>query len=287
MGLIIVDGKARTYEQQLEHLTKAHQIQKEVNTQFTENITELNEKISEGPTPEQLLAKLQPEYGISADLSEDGKKVELHLDQSQYKEKVIINKPPTATAGTFTQEQLNKLLPPTNAFISFNGEEYYLSDDKTSSGSLIFTHVSGDTSDTFFVKSITITISTLGWVLTKKEIGSGGDGGLTRHQIHFEVEDAYLSQAYFEILLKKESRFENISELQNFLVSNGYTNTGLGVVGGFYMSMTDSFVKSIGAPATADVGAPLYLYTNNDTFLASETVFANIVRSFTDTIKNV
>lgn len=129
------------------------------------------------PTALDILNKLHVSHGISADLTQDEQHIELHLDGEQYKEKVTINVPSSATSGVLPDVDYLKLIQPSNAYISFNNEEYYLSDDKSRAGYMVFTHVGGDTNSNFYVKSITVTHETKGWVLTQKEIGAGGGGG--------------------------------------------------------------------------------------------------------------
>lgn len=81
-------------------------------------------------------------------------------------ETVVIDALPTATQGEITQEQLTTLQKNDANTLLFADEIYRLSDKRTSEGYLIYSHACQDNTDNFYIKCITITISTLGWVLT-------------------------------------------------------------------------------------------------------------------------
>lgn len=78
---------------------------------------------------------------------------------------ITIEQPASATNGTLTAEQLQTLQSSDDAYILFNNEKYYLMDKETESGFLVYTHVGHDSTENYWTKCITITISTLGWVL--------------------------------------------------------------------------------------------------------------------------
>lgn len=69
-----------------------------------------------------------------------------------------------ATNGTLTAEQLATLQADETNYIMFNHEKYYLMDKGHIEGYLTYSHV-GYENNTMWLKSITVTISTLGWVL--------------------------------------------------------------------------------------------------------------------------
>ena len=79
----------------------------------------------------------------------------------------ITGVPDTATEGTFTQEQIKVLQNNPHSIIEFNNEYYIQMDNEYEVGHLVYTHVGQDTTNSFFTKSINITLSTRGWVLTK------------------------------------------------------------------------------------------------------------------------
>lgn len=87
-------------------------------------------------------------------------------------ETVILNGLPTANQGTITQEQLNLLQNNNFNIIMFANEIYRLSDKRTEEGYLIYSHACHDNTNNFYLKCITITISTLGWVLNSINLAS-------------------------------------------------------------------------------------------------------------------
>lgn len=78
----------------------------------------------------------------------------------------ITDVPSTATSGTLTAAQLQTLQTNKDAYILFNNEKYYLMDVQHDSGMLVYSHVGQDTTNDFFIKCISVTTSTRGWVLT-------------------------------------------------------------------------------------------------------------------------
>ena len=72
--------------------------------------------------------------------------------------------PETATEGTISQDQLNILQLNDSNFIFYNNEKYYLADKEHQKGFLTYSHMSYENSE-MMLKTITITLSTLGWVL--------------------------------------------------------------------------------------------------------------------------
>lgn len=82
--------------------------------------------------------------------------------------------PTTATNGTLTETQLNTLLTNSNAYILFNNEKYYLMDEGHTEDYYTYTHIGYD-NNIQWVKSITITVSTLAWVLNKQAISKYAD----------------------------------------------------------------------------------------------------------------
>lgn len=77
---------------------------------------------------------------------------------------VIIN---GYTSGTLTEEQLNTLQNNDSNYILLNNEKFDLMDKRYNSGYLTYSHVGQDSTHTFQIKSITITLNTRDWVLYK------------------------------------------------------------------------------------------------------------------------
>lgn len=80
--------------------------------------------------------------------------------------------PTTATSGTLTNEMFEILQENDQNYIIFNDEIFRLNDKQHESGYLVYSHNGHDTTGCFFQKCITITISTLGWVLESQENAS-------------------------------------------------------------------------------------------------------------------
>lgn len=79
--------------------------------------------------------------------------------------RVVITGPSTATQGTLSTSNLNKLVNSEIAYIIFNNEKYYLEDKGHTAGYLTYSHV-GYENAAHILKTITITINTGAWVLT-------------------------------------------------------------------------------------------------------------------------
>lgn len=88
---------------------------------------------------------------------------------------ITIDQSASATNGTLTESQLATLQASKLNGIIFANERYILQDNQHESGFLVYSHVGHDSTGNFFVKCITITISTLAWVLSSTAIGDGGD----------------------------------------------------------------------------------------------------------------
>lgn len=87
-------------------------------------------------------------------------------------EYVVIDSPASATNGNLTQAQLSTLQASKENKIIFDNEIYYCENVPHDSGFLVYAHVGGDSTGNTFVKSIGITISTLGWVKVDLKIAS-------------------------------------------------------------------------------------------------------------------
>ena len=73
--------------------------------------------------------------------------------------------PSWVSQGTLTEEQLNTLQNNDSNYILHNNEKFDLMDKQHDSGYLTYSHVGQDSTHTFKIKSITITLNTRGWVL--------------------------------------------------------------------------------------------------------------------------
>ena len=81
-------------------------------------------------------------------------------------EAIIINSPATATNGVISLENVAKLQAFVYNYIVFNGENYYLNGNGHTAGYLTYSNIEYE-NNVMTVKTITITISTGGWVLNE------------------------------------------------------------------------------------------------------------------------
>lgn len=81
-------------------------------------------------------------------------------------EAIIINAPITATNGVISIENVAKLQAFVYNYIVFNGENYYLNGNGHTAGYLTYSNIEYE-NNVMTVKTITITISTGGWVLNE------------------------------------------------------------------------------------------------------------------------
>lgn len=88
--------------------------------------------------------------------------------------------PASTVQGTLTAAQLEILQASEDNYIMFQHEKYYLNDKGHREGYITYTHV-GYENNTYWIKSITITVSTLAWVLNK--------GGLAGNGLEFDSND--------------------------------------------------------------------------------------------------
>ena len=78
--------------------------------------------------------------------------------------------PSTATNGTLTSEQLATLQSGSENYILLDNEIYKLQDNQTSSGYLVYTHTGTDNTNNIYIKNITVTIPTRGWVKVTSQV---------------------------------------------------------------------------------------------------------------------
>ena len=112
--------------------------------------------------------------GIAMDIGSDGKSIEISLDQNETSTEVELS----GASGTVDEGTL-ALLQRGNpsVYISCDNEIYYYSDNMSDSGYLVYTHVGMTNSNTYYVKTITIQISTKTWTRSQQQIGNFSDSG--------------------------------------------------------------------------------------------------------------
>lgn len=98
-------------------------------------------------------------------LSQTGGQVQAILNGAN-RPQITFNAKNTATNGTITTDDLAKLQGNvTKSSIVFDKEVFYCMDNQHTAGTLVYGHI-GYEGGVAFMKTITITISTLAWVLT-------------------------------------------------------------------------------------------------------------------------
>lgn len=125
----------------------------------------------------------------------------------------------TATQGTITSADLEVLQGNKSAVVRFNNELYYFMDDEYKSGYLTYSHVGVD-NEAQWIKNITITISSLSWVLTKVQINRHTTD-LYRHVVHF-----YRNESYYRMIFYTNSDARVIKDgtkWQQYISSNFMT----------------------------------------------------------------
>ena len=79
-----------------------------------------------------------------------------------------------ATQGTLTENQLELIQQSTFNYLILDNECYLLMDNQVASGYMVYSHVGQDSTNNYFIKCITITVSTRGWVMSSTQVGGGG-----------------------------------------------------------------------------------------------------------------
>lgn len=133
--------------------------------------------------------------------------------------------PETSTEGTLTASQLAELQSSPYNTILVNGEYYRLNDDQTDEGYLVYSHT-GAVNGEAFIKTLTITISTLGFVIVTTPVVSGS-GSQKKYLKAIKI--SYLngtthssSQGIWIYFMTTDStlRFNSTSELYNYIRAN-------------------------------------------------------------------
>lgn len=113
---------------------------------------------------------------VKGDYLSGSANVELHKSVSGVvimvnRETVVIDQPSTATQGILEAEDVARLQANMDAYIIFANEAYYLNGKEHNSGYLTYTNVEYENNKTR-IKTITITLSTLSWVMTENVVAS-------------------------------------------------------------------------------------------------------------------
>lgn len=77
-----------------------------------------------------------------------------------------------ATQGTLTEDQLALIQQSTFNYLILDNECYLLMDNQVASGYMVYSHVGQDSTNNYFIKCITITVSTRGWVMSSIKVVS-------------------------------------------------------------------------------------------------------------------
>lgn len=148
---------------------------------------------------------------------------------------VTISSTSSAKSGTLTEEQVNTLQNNDSNYILFNNEKYDLMDKQHDSGYLTYSHVGQDSTHTFKIKSITITLNTRGWVLyevtpqskltPKGNITIDADGNITGAYTHdinliMKLKQVYkpsLAKMCFSVISKSKTPVKTLEQLKSLL----------------------------------------------------------------------
>lgn len=77
-----------------------------------------------------------------------------------------------ATQGSLTEDQLALIQQSTFNYLILDNECYLLMDNQVASGYMVYSHVGQDSTNNYFIKCITITVSTRGWVMSSIKVVS-------------------------------------------------------------------------------------------------------------------
>lgn len=102
-------------------------------------------------------------YNVGLHKSESGVTITASSDM------IVLDNPVTATQGQLDAEDVALLQANMDAYIVFAGEAYYLNGKEHNAGYLTYTNVEYESGETK-IKTITITLSTLGWVMTENVV---------------------------------------------------------------------------------------------------------------------
>lgn len=122
----------------------------------------------------------------------------------------------TGESGTLTEEELATLQSQEINQIVCDNEIFRLMDNQAESGYLVYGHV-GVMSSKQTVKTITITISTLGWILQSSVLGESGGGEyyLHRYWCSITVENVLYPWVRLICISKDKTPYNSIAEYYN------------------------------------------------------------------------
>lgn len=159
----------------------------------------------------------------------------------------------TATQGTISASDLQVLQGNKSAIIRFNNELYYFMDDEYKSGYLTYSHVGVD-AGIQWVKSITITISSLSWVLTKSQVG-GERSKIYKHYITIQSYSGGIytnNQVTISLFNFSDNKINELNKLTVDLISNSIvtnvqsiSTTAAGMSALFIPNFTLSYIRTI------------------------------------------
>lgn len=168
----------------------------------------------------------------------------------------ITGVPSSATSGVLTQDQLEMLQSSNNTAIIFNEEKYVLMDIQHEDGFLVFSHVGHDTINEFFIKCITVTISTRAWVLQSIQVNGVQEPVLLWQNpdttVTFTNQNITLNQSYKNFkyirIINKYSKSDNIYSAFDSLTigSSARVNTVSTGANGCEIALRDFTLKSDG-----------------------------------------
>ena len=136
----------------------------------------------------------------------------------------------STTSGTLTSDQLTVLQSSNNSYILFNNEKYIAMDLQHESGTLVYSHVGQDTANDYFIKCITVTISTLGWVLKSLDFSNFEQSETIYDKTSA---DANLNWGYTSGIPSGTSVSKSFSKYKKLRVFAGQADSRIGATMGF------------------------------------------------------
>ena len=164
---------------------------------------------------------------VTIDADETNKKAVVKVsDMGSYGVDIGAGLPASATNGTLTVEQLALLQSSENNYIMFQHEKYYLEDKGHVEGYITYTHT-GYENSTYWIKSITITVSTRAWVLNKGGLAGKGlnfdaDGKL---QVKAGANLSFGADGSLNAVGSQGSKYANTSEIVDNAITLTSTST--------------------------------------------------------------
>lgn len=157
----------------------------------------------------------------------------------------IVELPSGTSSGTITSSDLARIQATQFSAILLDNELYFLSDDQQDSGFMVFSHVGQDNAQSVFIKTIAITLSTLGWVrISNKVVATSSANYFTGLQTFKD-----------KILLKHEPQWDGDADSTVTIQNDGWS-AHIGIDGStLYIGGRFEFDKSIAPVGSQDIGA--------------------------------